>query len=273
MINGLTIGAHDRNPERLQIDSDLLDTFSPDVQVGDELGDITGVVGYAYGNYEVLTLSQPRIYNTHLIHRDITELIGDRDHLTVATMNVENLDPGDGHRFDELAEIVVAHLRSPDIVGLQEIQDNSGRLDDGTVSASYTYSKLINAIRTAGGPTYAFREIVPDNNRDGGQPGGNIRVGFLFNPARVQAIEQGIPGGRVDPGETPQEGAVRELAPPTEATRRQHSGERSPPRSPSMSGATAMDWMRFYIGASTCAERETRRLPFGRGFDRGKGGG
>jgi predicted extracellular nuclease len=47
---------------------------------------------------------------------------------------------------------------------------------------------LIDAIRAAGGPSYAYTQIDPVNDADGGQPGGNIRVGFLFNPAREIAL-------------------------------------------------------------------------------------
>ena len=188
---GLTINAHDLNPERLQIDSDLLDTFSPDVEVGDELGDITGVIGYAFGNYAVRALSRPSVVTPHRRDRETTALTGDIDHITVATMNVENLDPGDGPRFGKLAEIAVQQLRSPDIIALQEIQDNSGPADDGTVDAHDTYTKLIAAIQEVGGPLYMYCDIAPENNRDGGQPGGNIRVGFLYNPTRVEAVERG----------------------------------------------------------------------------------
>ena len=35
----------------------------------------------------------------------------------------------------------------------------------------------------AGGPQYDSREIDPVNDQDGGEPGGNIRVVFLYNPA------------------------------------------------------------------------------------------
>ena len=38
----------------------------------------------------------------------------------------------------------------------------------------------IAAISAAGGPAYSYRQIDPVNNEDGGEPGGNIRVGFLF---------------------------------------------------------------------------------------------
>src|SRR5262249_5970844 len=38
-----------------------------------------------------------------------------------------------------------------------------------------------------------YRQINPVNDQDGGAPGGNIRQGFLFNPARVSFIDR--PGG------------------------------------------------------------------------------
>src|SRR5262249_27512226 len=63
-------------------------------------------------------------------------------------------------------------------------QDNTGVRDDGTVDASTTWSLLIAAIETAGGPTYEYRQIDPVNDQDGGAPGGNIRQGFLFRTDR-----------------------------------------------------------------------------------------
>src|SRR4029453_17893070 len=58
------------------------------------------------------------------------------------------------------------------------------------------YAKLIVAIVAAGGPKYDYRQIDPGNKTDGGEPGGNIRVGFLFNPKRVQFVDR--PGGGTD---------------------------------------------------------------------------
>jgi predicted extracellular nuclease len=51
----------------------------------------------------------------------------------------------------------------------------------------------VNAIAAAGGPTYQWRQIDPVDGQDGGEPGGNIRVAFLFNPARVSFVDR--PGG------------------------------------------------------------------------------
>ena len=62
------------------------------------------------------------------------------------------------------------------------------------VSAGQTLAKLRDAIVAAGGPRYDWREIDPVDDQDGGQPGGNIRVVFLFNPARVSFVDRGAAG-------------------------------------------------------------------------------
>ncbi len=114
--------------------------------------------------------------------------------LAVATYNVENLAPGDPQaKYDRLGEAIVTHLATPDIVNLEEIQDNTGATDDGTVAADQTLQKFTDAIVAKGGPRYQWRSIDPVNDEDGGQPGGNIRVAFLFNPARVSFVDK--PGG------------------------------------------------------------------------------
>jgi hypothetical protein len=76
---------------------------------------------------------------------------------------------------------------------VEEIQDNSGATDDGTVAADQTLTKLVAAIAAAGGPTYQWASIDPVNDADGGQPGGNIRSVFLYNADRVTFVSK--PGG------------------------------------------------------------------------------
>ncbi|WP_328316858.1 endonuclease/exonuclease/phosphatase family protein [Streptomyces sp. NBC_00388] len=117
-----------------------------------------------------------------------------KDELAVATYNVENLDPTDPQsKFDKLAAGIVDHLSSPDIVAIEEVQDNDGAKNDGVVAADVTVGKFIDAIVAAGGPRYEWRSIDPVDLADGGEPGGNIRQGFLYNPARVGFTER--PGG------------------------------------------------------------------------------
>jgi predicted extracellular nuclease len=84
-----------------------------------------------------------------------------------------------------LAHQIVEALGSPDIVALQEIQDDSGEEDNGITTARGTLTALSAAIASAGGPRYAFFDVAPADGRPGGAPGGNIRNAFLYNPGRV----------------------------------------------------------------------------------------
>ncbi|MFI5755571.1 lamin tail domain-containing protein [Streptomyces sp. NPDC051569] len=162
--------------------------------VGDTLaGDSTGVLDYAnYGGYSVQTTKLGTVESGG-IQREVTRQ-AEEDELSIATYNVENLDPTDPQsKFDELAKAVVKNLASPDILSLEEIQDNNGAKDDGTVAADKTLARFTDAIKAAGGPAYEWRGIDPQDKLDGGEPGGNIRNVFLFNPKRVSFVDR--PGG------------------------------------------------------------------------------
>ncbi|WP_196518189.1 choice-of-anchor I family protein [Nostoc sp. WHI] len=190
---GIVISANDFNPERIQIDEALLTSGSPDVNVGATFDTITGVVDYNFNNYEVLPTSLT-VTSAGSLSREVTNLTPTTNQLTVATFNVENLDPSDGAvQFNNIAGRIVNNLKSPDIISLEEIQDNNGPKNDSVVDANITYQTLIDAIIAAGGPTYEYRQINPVDDTNGGEPGGNIRVGFLFNPNRVSFVD--IAGG------------------------------------------------------------------------------
>jgi predicted extracellular nuclease len=180
------------NPRRIILDSAIVKT--PTMNVADTLpGATVGVLDYNFGNFMVDVTSVPAVAPGGLA-KETTSTPGP-DQLAVATFNVENLDPGDGPaKFNGLAAVVVNNLRAPDIVALEEVQDNNGPADDGTVDASTTATTLINAIAAAGGPTYQYRDIAPVNDQDGGEPGGNIRVAFLFRTDRGVAFVD-RPGG------------------------------------------------------------------------------
>ncbi|NJL21156.1 MAG: cadherin-like domain-containing protein [Leptolyngbyaceae cyanobacterium SM1_3_5] len=188
---GSLITATDFNPERIQIDDLINGAIAlPDVNVGARFGTITGVVSYDFNNYEVLVPTAPTVVQPSPLQREVTDLTGTATQLTVATFNVENLAPSDGAaKFNAIAGAIVSNLRSPDILSLEEIQDNNGAINDSVVDASLTFQTLIDAIVAAGGPRYEFRQLNPVDDQDGGQPGGNIRVGFLFNPDRVGFVE------------------------------------------------------------------------------------
>ncbi|WP_078588641.1 MULTISPECIES: endonuclease/exonuclease/phosphatase family protein [Streptomyces] len=166
----------------------------PVANVGDELtGTTTGPLDYnQFGGYTLVAGTVGTLKDNHL-QREVTAQPGERE-LTLATYNVENLAPNNpDSKFAELAQGVVTNLRSPDIVALEEIQDDNGAKNDGTVDASQTVAKFIAAVKAAGGPAYDWRSIAPQDGKDGGEPGGNIRQVLLFNPQRVSFTD--IAGG------------------------------------------------------------------------------
>jgi len=166
----------------------------PTANVSDTLpGPVIGVLDYNFANFRLDVLSTPTL-TPGPIQPEVTRKQWLLE-LAIATYNVENLAPTDPQvKFDRLALGLVRNLSSPDIVSLEEIQDNSGAADDGTVAANVTLDKLAAAISAAGGPAYHYREIDPVNDTTGGQPGGNIRVAFLFRTDRgVSFVDR--PGG------------------------------------------------------------------------------
>ncbi|MCC5642020.1 endonuclease [Nostoc sp. CHAB 5824] len=129
--------------------------------------------------------------------RETTSLKNSQDVLTVATFNVENLDPKD-RRFDNIAKIILNNLNAPDVISLIEVQDNNGPTNDDVVNANQTYQKLIAALENLGSPAYDFVDIAPSDDQDGGEPGGNIRVGLLFRPSRITLAKLPRRGGSLD---------------------------------------------------------------------------
>ena len=178
---GVVVRANDFNPERIFVDT----TFAaPKVNVGDRLmGSIVGVIDYANNNFKLAT-TQPLTVTSVSLAQETTET-AEAGELAIATFNVENLSPNDNAtKFNTLAGMIVNNLKSPDLIVVEEMQDNNGATNDSVVDAGETFNRLIQAIQNAGGPTYVFRNINPVDDQDGGEPGGNIRVGFLFRTDR-----------------------------------------------------------------------------------------
>ncbi|MCX5225465.1 endonuclease/exonuclease/phosphatase family protein [Streptomyces sp. NBC_00233] len=233
---GTVYGSYEsQNTGRLQIQSltPIAQQPFPKANVGDRLtGTTEGPLDFnQFGGYTITA----RTLGT-VVDRGLERESTDKQHkneLAVATYNVENLDPSDPQeKFDALAKAVVTNLASPDILALEEIQDNNGAKNDGTVAADQTVKKFTDAIVAAGGPAYEWRSVDPENNKDGGEPGGNIRQVFLFNPERVSFTDRaatdagsatGVTGrkghaaltvspGRIDPANTAWESSRKPLA-------------------------------------------------------------
>jgi 2',3'-cyclic-nucleotide 2'-phosphodiesterase (5'-nucleotidase family) len=177
-----------QNPEKMLLQ---LDDRSYVTKAGDSFdGTVTGVVSYTFSNFKILTKAADL---PELVERErsneVTTIEEEEDKLTVAAYNIENFAAADTEKRDKLAKSMVKNLGSPDIIGLVEVLDESGETNNGVVKADANYKALSDAIAGFGGPTYAWTEIAPVDGEDGGVPGGNIRVGYLYNPDRVQLNE------------------------------------------------------------------------------------
>ncbi|GAA4353654.1 lamin tail domain-containing protein [Angustibacter luteus] len=183
---GVVYSGYDHpNGARLIMDDQLLPAGSVTaMNVGDKIKDqAVGVLDYDFSNFHLNLTAAPTVKRLGL-QREVTDAPS-ADQLAVATFNVENLAPADPQtKFDRLAAQIVTNLRSPDLLAVEEIQDNSGATNDGTVASDLTVSKLVAAIRAAGGPKYKSQSIDPVDGADGGQPGGNIRQVFLYRTDR-----------------------------------------------------------------------------------------
>ncbi|RVH76905.1 nuclease [Sinorhizobium meliloti] len=202
---GITATPGDLNPERVQIqlEKPFVDPAAYQLKVGDKIPSVAGVIDYSFGNFELVATNAAAAIPA--IYPSTSPLESGPDFLTVGSYNVENLDPkkevlalvydkkeidddiGDG-RFKNIAEHIVSVLGAPDIMALQEIQDNDGAEISDIVAADVTLKTLATAIRDAGGPTYKWIDVPPKDDEEGGQPGGNIRVAFLYQPAKAETI-------------------------------------------------------------------------------------
>ena len=208
--SGLVLRPENDLPERLMLSSRLLGGAAPPVKVGDRFtAPIVGVLDYSFGHFKILPTELPKTEYSFKADdpraEEITLLQREERQLTVSSFNVLNLSARDTQeKFDAVAEVIHHHLAAPDILALQEIQDGSGPDDDGVVDAADTLAALATAIEERGGPRYEFREVIPEDGADGGRPGANIRVAYLFNPTRVTFVDRGQAGPhdatRVEPG-------------------------------------------------------------------------
>ena len=111
--------------------------------------------------------------------------------LSIASFNVENFykSSSQNNKRDDIAKTIVDALNCPDIIALAEITDNNGKTNNGVTAADETAAFLIEKVLETSGIEYTYTDIEPINNADGGLPGANIRVGYLYNAERVQLAD------------------------------------------------------------------------------------
>lgn len=167
----------DENPEKIMVNAAA--SFTQKVNVGDRLqAPIIGIMNYSYGNYQIWTIQNPVIDGGEIAGSDFET---EKGTLSIATYNLENFS-----RYDDAARIkkigcqFARDMDSPDIIVLNEVLDDSGVQDDGTVSAELTLQTLVDAILSCGGAEYGYSDNPPQDGSDGGITGGNIRTAVIY---------------------------------------------------------------------------------------------
>lgn len=193
-LGGLNIAKDNYNPSRIFVDAGKNNATS-----GDSFnGDIVGVMGYDSSNFKLFTTEALPELVTNVHKEDVTHIEADDAKLTLATYNIENFSATTAEKkVKGIAAHIAKNLKSPDVVVLTEVQDNDGADDSGNTDASKSYEAIIAEIKALTGIEYKWTDIAPENNKDGGAPGGNIRPGFLYNPERV-TLQQGTKGSATE---------------------------------------------------------------------------
>ncbi len=103
------------------------------IKLGDTLEEITGVVTTAFGYYCILPQTAVKtIASASPVEAPATSLVssGTCSKLTVGDYNVENLAPNSAW-LPSIANHIANFLKTPDLMFLQEIQDNNGATNNG----------------------------------------------------------------------------------------------------------------------------------------------
>lgn len=193
----------------------------PEPVIGDSYrGDVTGVLGYAYGNYRIdITEKLPELVRAN-IQPEVSAITFDAGALNLVSYNLENFSfeskmqqynantktwgaphlHASGLTSEKRAEVFAEHLihemKAPDVICLIEIQDdNSGSSDTETVSAEKTLKLLIDKIRALDS-TKLYKAVnidpqksaKPEQSVDGGAPGANIRCCYLYRDDRIELV-------------------------------------------------------------------------------------
>ncbi len=146
----------DFNPERVIFDDEVLQdrpgAFEiPRTAVGQKFPLLRGVISYSFGNFKAQLIADPPGPFDSPRPEDVTRRPSSRE-LAVAEYSLENLSPEqDETTFAGAANEIVQNLRSPDVIGLTEVQDNDGDQNSGVTDGRLTGGALTRPSGTSAG--------------------------------------------------------------------------------------------------------------------------
>ncbi len=126
----------------------------------------------------------------------ISTIYPSEDKLTIASYNIENFSANakkgetPEEKVTRIANSFINEIHSPDIITLIEVQDENGSVNDGTTSGTKAVRETSGPHQRTGRKNLQYTEVAPLDGQDGGKPGSNIRVAFLYDPNRVKLVER-----------------------------------------------------------------------------------
>lgn len=225
---GGVILAQNGNADIITISNSLISSSSifSNLYPGDSISYIVGVVSYAFGVYTIIPrnisdigrIQRGKVYNDLQLSTPSTppayvneqklSSLDTTPHISVITQNMFNFSSKPN--IERMAKYARVNLLSPEIVFMQEIQDDSGIIDDGVVSSNSNLDTLCNLLNddpsynTYPYPIrkYKYVYVPPENNEDGGIYGANIRVVILYDSLSISIEEYyrlGLPNSTPPP--------------------------------------------------------------------------
>jgi hypothetical protein len=166
--DGLTMTDRDANPEAIVIGTPLDGTKNPtNIRMGDTVEEITGVVSYAFGFYRILPTTALKVVKSQKPEVPSPTKLkssGKCNGITFGSYNVENLAPSSSHHPD-LANHIVNYMNSPDVMFIQEVQDDNGPTNDGGKFPMYSVtsfpSRLVCVLTTLEPHELSYISSVP----------------------------------------------------------------------------------------------------------------
>lgn len=159
------------------------------VQNGTIVSKAVGIFYYSFSEYKVGVMNDLS-FSFSKKEKPNSSFHSKENNLTGVTYNVYNMHQKSKHLKD-IAFDISQRLNTPDIIALQEVQDDDGPRKSLNLSSDKTLDKLIEHINKnqpcLNQVNYQYLYLEPDTpNADGGQPGGNIRCVILYNANKIK---------------------------------------------------------------------------------------
>ncbi|THH01613.1 hypothetical protein EW026_g1134 [Hermanssonia centrifuga] len=188
--------------ETILIGHPLDNSRNPRPYMGVTLSDITGIVTYQFGFYYILPLTAASVTSAPDAVASPAIIASSTDPCEITIGDYNRIWHHGPVIYPESPITLPTTSTLPTSYSSKRSKTIRGSSDNGVVSANKTLGALTKAIaKASGGVQYEFVNVPPLNNMDGGKPGSNIRVAYLWRPEKVSLVPGYTTGNATQPTE------------------------------------------------------------------------